>query len=333
MPTTLNRLLTTTPPRIQAPPDVDGWRTFFVRPRVAIFADYARRVYNGLANDNAFFLAGGVAFSLLLALVPFVLLLVVGLTFAFGRSPEDAAATVVDLATRFLPRDAFEFGAVLRTIVDDVLRTRGAVGIGAALGFVWTSTRLFGSLRAVLSIVMDRNERGIVAGKLFDVFAAAAATLLVVVWVIISTYLSIATDTGTSLLADLGVRMETLGTLTYILGRVIGFSLIVFTFYAMYHGLPRNRHSRAAAFTGAVVASILFEIARYLFALLVVRFAPGSLYTGTIAVIVSVVFWVYYAALLFLVGAEVAQAHEQRRDEQRAAVKMTRAPAKSTRKS
>jgi membrane protein len=59
----------------------------------------------------------------------------------------------------------------------------------------------------------------------------------------------------------------------------------------------------------------MFEIARHVFSLLVRQFDPSSLYTGTIAVIVAVVFWTYYGALIFLVGGETAQAVELRRAE------------------
>jgi len=304
-----------TPTKTQARPESGGGLATWARPRLATVTDYGRRVFNGLAEDNAFFLAGGVAFSLLLALVPFVLLLVVGLSFVLGRSPEQAASTVVALTESFLPRDAFEAAAVLRTIVDDVLRTRGAVGLGAGLGFVWTATRLFGSLRAVLAIVLDRDERSIVAGKLFDVGAAFVTTVLVVLWVVVSTYLTIATDRGTAFLADIGVRLDALGALTYAMGRALGFALLGVTFYGLYRGLPRRRPSREAALVAALIAASLFELARHLYTIFLVQVSPSTLYTGTIAVIVSVVFWVYYGALLFLLGAEVAQAHELRRDE------------------
>ena len=40
--------------------------------------DYAKRVWDNAGEDNIFFLAGGIAFNILLAAVPFVLLLVVG---------------------------------------------------------------------------------------------------------------------------------------------------------------------------------------------------------------------------------------------------------------
>ena len=281
-------------------------------PRVDTVRDYTRRVFQAFGDDNGFFLAGGVAFSLLLALVPLVLLLVVGLSFALGRQPEQAMETVVDLSQRFLPPNAFEASAVLRTMVEDVLRTRGAVGVGALLGFLWTSTRLFGSLRAVLSIVLDRTERGIVAGKLFDVVASFATTGLVVLWAVVSSFVALLGERGTEFLSRLGLRVDAIGALGYVSGRTLSFLLLAFTFYALYRGLPQRRPSREAALLAAACAALGFEMARHVYTLVLGVASPGTLYTGTIAVIVSVVFWMYYGAVLFVLGAEVAQAHELR---------------------
>lgn len=306
-------------PTTSARPESSGGRVAVARvPRLDIWRDYARRLYDGFASDNGFFLAGGVAFSLLLALVPFVLLLVVGLSFALGRQPEQAMETVVELTQRFLPPNAFEASAVLRTMVDDVLRTRGAVGIGAAIGFIWTSTRLFGSLRAVLAIVLDRSDRGIVAGKLFDVVAALASTVLVVLWAVVSSYLALVGERGSAWLTAAGVRVDAIGVLGYASGRALGAALLVLLFYAVYRGLPPRRPSRDAALLAATSAAVGFEIARHLYGLVLGYVSPGTLYTGTIAVIVSVVFWMYYGAVLFVLGAEVLQAHELRAAELRA---------------
>ena len=46
-------------------------------------------------------------------------------------------------------------------------------------------------------------------------------------------------------------------------------------------------------------------------------FNPGSLYQGTIAAMVVVVIWVYYAALIFILGGEVGQVYELRRTRKR----------------
>ena len=45
------------------------------------FRDYAKRVWDNSSEDNVLFLAGGIAFNILLAAVPFFLLLITGVTY------------------------------------------------------------------------------------------------------------------------------------------------------------------------------------------------------------------------------------------------------------
>ena len=261
------------------------------------------------------FLAGGLAFNVLLALLPFVLLLVSGLSFLLGSETTQAANTVVALIDKLLPIGDRAASALLRGIVADVLATRSTVTLYSAIGFAWFSTRLFGSLRSVLALIFDGTDRGIMAGKLFDFAATLVATVAVVCYVVISTYVGLATTRGLALLQETGVRMEAMGGVGFLVGRLTALTVIFMLFYAMYRGLPRHRPSARTAAVGALTASILFEIARDLFVLIVARFDPSSLYTGSIAAIVAVVFWTYYGAMLFLIGGEVAQAFDLRQRE------------------
>lgn len=232
-----------------------------------------------------------------------------------GRQPEDAANTIIGLIESLLPRDAPAPGQLLRQLVEDVMRTRGAVGLYSAITFAWFSTRLFGSLRSVLALIFDGTDRGIVAGKLFDFFATIVATFAVAVYIVFSAYLTLATTRGAELLMRFGLAEGAMGGLTYVLGRLLAVAVIIALFFALYRGLPRRRPPQRTALVAATVAGVLFECARYAFALLVKRADPSSLYTGTIAAVVAVVFWVYYSALLFLIGGEVAQAYDLRRME------------------
>lgn len=277
--------------------------------------DIVRRVVKQSAEDNVPFLAGGVAFNVLLALVPFVLLLVAGLSFMLGNQPEEAADSVTSLVGRLLPSESDAADGLLRGVVVDVLSTRGAVTIYSAIGFAWFSTRLFGSLRSVLVLIFDHTDRGIVAGKLFDLLATVVATLAVVVYVVFNAYLSLASTRGLELLRELGLRESAMSGLTYVTGRALSVMLVVALFAALYRGLPRHRPSVQSALVGAGIAAVLFEAARHIFAIVVRQLDPGSLYTGTIAIIVAVVFWTYYAAFLFLIGAESTQAIDLRRRE------------------
>ncbi|MGI9091346.1 MAG: YhjD/YihY/BrkB family envelope integrity protein, partial [Gemmatimonadaceae bacterium] len=57
---------------------------------------------------------------------------------------------------------------------------------------------------------------------------------------------------------------------------------------------------------------LMFEIAKSAFAIYVRSFHPGSLYTGTVAALVITILWVYYAAVVFILGGEVAQVYDLR---------------------
>jgi membrane protein len=285
------------------------------RPTAEAWWDVLRRVWFQSAEDNVLFLAGGLAFNVLLALVPFALLSIAGIAWLLGSQPEEAARTVGGLLQAFLPNDSATASELLNGIVTDVLRTRGAVGLYAAITFAWFSTRLFGSLRSVLALIFDGTDRGIVAGKVFDLVATVIATGAVVIYIVISTYLDLATTRGLQLLMNVGLREDAMSGIAYVSGRALAVTVIFMLFYALYRGLPRRRPSRRTALIAASAAAALFEVARYLFAILVRHFDPSSLYTGTIAAVVAVVFWTYYGALLFLLGGEIAQAVELRRVE------------------
>lgn len=283
--------------------------------RAEPLGDIVRRVWNQSAEDNVLFLAGGLAFNILLALVPFVLLLISGLSFLLGRQPEEAARTVMGLLDQLLPRNSPVGAELLRTLVSDVLRTRGAVTIYSAIGFAWFSTRLFASLRSTLALCFDGTDRGIVAGKLFDFLATAVATLAVVLYVVISFYLDLATTQGLRLLVQMGLRESAMSWLAYFIGRSIAIALIVGLFFSLYRGLPRRRPSVRTSMVGAITAAVLFEAMRSGYTFLMAQTDAGTLYTGTIAAIVTVVFWTYYSSLVFLLGSEIAQAYDLRRGE------------------
>ena len=205
-------------------------------------------------------------------------------------------------------------GSPVHTILSSVLAARTALGLYSAVGFIWFSTRLFGSLRSVLCEVFDiEQDRGIVDGKIFDVKITIMATMLVVAYTVLSAYLAIATTRGVAILGQAGLRDEVMGGLEYWMGRVLAFAVISLMFFALYKFLPNRRIRSTTAMLAAGLAGLLFEVAKNLFSLFVSRFNPGSLYTGTLAALVIIIVWVYYAALIFILGGEVAQVYELRR--------------------
>jgi membrane protein len=276
--------------------------------------DYAKRVWDNSGEDNIFFLAGGIAFNILLAAIPFILLLVTGLAYFLKQTADASASEVNALVDRLLPTGAGAGGEFLHRVIGDVIRARGAVGVYSAIGFIWFSTRLFGSLRSVLADVFDiEQERGIVEGKIFDVKITVVSTALLVVYTALSAYLAIATTAGVRALREVGIREDVMGGVEYWIGRLLAFVFIVAMFFGLYKFLPNRRIRWKTAMLAALFSSFMFEVAKNLFSAYIRSFNPGSFYTGSIAAAVIVVSWVYYAAILFILGGEVAQVYELRR--------------------
>jgi membrane protein len=228
---------------------------------------------------------------------------------------EDASiAEVVALVDRFLPPHAATAETPVHRIIADVVAARDSLGVYGALLYVWFSTRLFGSLRTVLADIFDiETDRSILSGKWFDVRITVYSTILLLAWVALSLYLAVARSRGLGILADAGVQAEVMGQVEYAAGRAIAFGFVVAILFSLYKVLPNRRIRWRQALVGAVSSAVLLEVARNLWTAYTKSFDPGSVYSGTLYALVSVVFWVYYAALMFILGGEVAQAHELRR--------------------
>jgi membrane protein len=276
--------------------------------------DYAKRVWDNSGEDNVLFLAGGIAFNILLAAVPFVLLLMWGLTYLLQRSPAGATEVVTHYLDRLLPSHTESPSSPTHKLISDLLGAHKTLGIWSAVGFVWFSTRLFGSLRTVLASVFDiENERGIIQGKIFDIKITVLSTVLITANTLISTYVLVATKSSVQVLEDLGIRKDVMGQARALGTHLVGTAIIAVMFFALYKFLPVRRVRTTTAWVAAGFTTVMFELAKFLFTSYVSSFNPGSLYTGTVAAIVVVVFWVYYSALIFILGGEVGQVYELRR--------------------
>ncbi len=274
--------------------------------------DYAKRVWDNSGEDNVLFLAGGIAFNIILAALPFILLLATGVTYLLPivyRGAINSREQVAIFIDHLLPAHS-EVNSPYHSLINDLLRTRRTLTIYSAVGFIWFSTRLFGSLRTVLASVFDiESERGIIAGKIFDVKITIVSTVLFAASVTVTTYVSLAS----SALVTIGLRNDVIGRVQYFAGRTLGFVFLVLMFFALYKYLPIRRVRAKAAWVAAAFTSVCFELARTAFSLYTKTFNPATLYTGTLTAIVVVVVWCYYAALIFILGGEVGQVFELRR--------------------
>jgi membrane protein len=280
-----------------------------------IARDYLKRIWDNSSEDNVLFLAGGIAFNIMLAALPFLLLLIAGLTYLMPSvsdlTPKQAVDQFID---RMLPAQSGSTGGFVHSLLDEIQKTKASVTLYSAILFVWLSTRLFGSLRTALAEVFDiENERSIIRGKIFDMQITVVATVLFVASTVVSSYLALAAARGLNVMLELGLRRDVMGTFEYWFGRGLAFVFITLMFFALYKYLPVRKVRTRTAWLAAAFSGLLFELAKQVFRLVMQGLNPQSIYSGTLAALVIIVVWVYYAALIFLIGGEVGQVYELRR--------------------
>jgi membrane protein len=271
-------------------------------------ADFVSRVYNKAGQDDIFFLAGGIAFNLLVAAVPFFLLLIAVFGFVLPATVEDPEQAAVDYVLSFLPasRSVIEF---TRAVVSDIIAGRTQAGAVGLLFFVWFSTRLIGSLRSVLREVFDLQEdRGIVQGKIFDaIMVVVAGTLFLA-----NTGITVAIEAiHTYGVALLGVsEAAEVRALQAVWGQLLAFAFIFAMFMLMYRYLPARRIPWRIALIAATFTAVVWELLKAAFAWYVANIADYTTTYGYLATLIILVFWIYYSAVVFILGGEVGQVYE-----------------------
>ncbi len=279
--------------------------------------DFLRRVWDKAGEDDIFFLSGGIAFNVLLAALPFVLILIAVFGWVLKAAVADPEQAAVDYVLGILPPSE-QLAALTRRLVGDVVAGRTQFGtVGLAL-FVWTATRFFGSLRSVLKHIFDLpEERGIVKGKLFDgVMVLIAGTLF-----LLNTGITVAIEAAQSYGIELLGVAERAETLTFqrALARLLAFAFIYLMFVLIYRYLPLRRTPWRIALVAAAFTAVVWELLKGSFAWYVSTVADYRTTYGTLSTLVLLVFWAYYSSVVFVLGGEVAYVYEllRRRRRQR----------------
>ena len=275
--------------------------------RVAVeIGDFVRRVYHKADQDQIFFMAGAIAFNVLVAIVPLAIA-AAGIAGFFLQARADItgspAEPLVGYLLSVLPPVSAEFADQMRGYLNAfVEQATGLFTIGT-LVFAWLATRLIGTLRTALREIFDiQQDRGIVAGKFFDLqMVFVAGTLLAV---------NVAATVIFELIATYGIEVLHIPRGQAVLAQLltlVSFTSIWFMFVLIYRYLPARRIQWRTALISATFTALMFELLKEAFAWYFRSYGGyASTYQG-LASMAIVVIYVYYTAIAFILGGEVGQ--------------------------
>ena len=243
--------------------------------------------------------AASLAFYALLSLAPLLILLLWLTASLYPTAQEELVEQIGQLA-----------GSGAEVIAGTVIQNASDRPSIGSLAGLWSTlllfvgaTAVFARLQATLNLIFRTDAQrldGLLAWlrkRVFSFGVIFALGFLLLVSMTLSTVLQVLFSNVPSLLPALG----TLTTLT----------IYVVSFTFLYHYLPDRQVQWRQAFLGGAITAALFVLGRYLIGLYIAQAEPGSAY-GSMGALVILLVWMYYAAVVFFVGALLTAVIDER---------------------
>jgi len=266
-------------------------------------------IYLRTDEDHTFMLAAGIAFNILTALVPTILLLLFVLGYVL-----DSASIMRELnkvATTYIVAEGYreDFLQQLQVQINTLVQNRGIAGMIGLLGLLWSASALASSIRVAVNKVMRcREVRSYLIYKLYDFLAVMMIGLLV--------FLSVVTGPLLQLLIAASDRVGEVLHLAGIEAFVsdgVNLAITLLLFWVIFRYVPYQRQEKHIIWIGTLTSTALWQLARYVFSFYLTEFGTLGRIYGAYAFFAAAALWIYFSALVFLIGAEVAYHIKQSR--------------------
>jgi membrane protein len=260
-----------------------------------------REVFRAFWRNGGLFLAAGLSFYVIICVVPFVLILIA--LGGFLLSDETVIEEVVTQVMENLP----VYEPDVERILTGVANARRVSGLlGTVILFLFAA-QLFAATRFVLNRVFGMQGRTVLGGMVFD--------LLMIVPLIVLFFITMGITAAFAWMQSL-VALFRHGRLFATLFAWAGLFLAIATdtalFVVLYRFVPARRLRWASTLIGGVTAAVLWETAKQFFRLYIERVGLYSAMYGSLGVTIALIMWVYYSAIVFVLGAALIRVLEER---------------------
>jgi membrane protein len=257
-----------------------------------------RTISGRFRGDQGFLMASALAFAAELCLAPLTLILFS--LAGYLMESDRIAEYLFDAAALLLPA----YGRELGEFFSFLIRQRAVVGIVGVLSWMVFATQFFALMRTVLNRVFRAPaRRGVVHGFAIDLLMVVAIGSLAIVFSVAILVLLT--------LGDIAARLVPGAPVSFTgFRRAVSLPVMYMTgvglLFLLFRMLPNTRVPARAAAIGTLAVTVLWEGARWLFSAYVLTFGTyGNLY-GSFGTVVAALVWIYYSAVIFVLGAELA---------------------------
>jgi len=249
--------------------------------------------------------AAAIAYRVLFSLFPLTIALVS--IFGLVLQDDEIRQNVINELIDLLPVSSSGQGNVQRSI-EQIASPLSAIGLISLVALLWGASGMMASIRLGLEAAMkvDRG-RPAVRAKLIDFVLIAAAGVLVLVIVGLSAFGAFFSELAVRFTDWVGVRAPS-GLLLRDGTQLVA---IFVTVLLLYRFVPARKLRRRGAIAGAILTAVGIWGSTKVLAIIFADYSRYNLIYGSLAGVMTFLFFVYVVAWILLLGAEFAYAWSQ----------------------
>jgi membrane protein len=268
---------------------------------------FALKVLRDFHGNQGLLLAGAVAYYTLLSIVPLFAIILVGLSHFINQ--DQLIQTIARNLDLLIPGYADSLANQVRTF----LVRRHLVGVVGFIIMLFFSSMAFSVLESTMAVIFSHRKQSLQRPFFISAIIPYVYILLMALGLLLVTMISGALDAlERQQVILLGYELSLKGSsriLLYLMG-MGGMVLMLTSFYLV---MPVGRISFRHALSGAVTATVLWEIIRRILVWYYSKLSLVNVIYGSLATTVVALLSIEVAVIILLLGAQVIAEFDQRR--------------------
>jgi len=248
-------------------------------------------------------IAAAIAFYVLFSAAPAVALLVVSVGWII-RDPHDQSHVLAHML-ELVPTGSTQNRTFVLNSVRVIQKASAGISLIGLIGLAWSGLGMFSAARWGLNRAWGvRGRRGVIGVHFIDFGVAGGIWLLLFASAAASATIHILTrETAPWIGQGPILSRATAWTISrWVLPAILSFLAFLF----LYRYVPNVTHTLRDVLPAAVVATVFFEVSKYLYALYVLLMASHSSLYSALGGVLGFMLWVYLCSVILLLGAEFA---------------------------
>jgi membrane protein len=250
-------------------------------------------------QDDGALMSRSIAYYALFSIFPLLLVLVSFSSFSLD------SAEVQQLVQDFVESNLPVVADLVQGNIEQILAASGTVGIIALVGLLWSASGVFSAIyRAVNRAWGNPKSQLFWAEKLFGLAVVLVVGLLLVATTFYSTIVSVLQSWKPSFFDwQPFIEISTASSWRWT-STLLPPLVSAVTFIILYRIIPKNGVTWRDVWLGGLVAGLVWEAARRLYAWYLASVASYNLIYGSVGAIIGFLLWAYLSAMILLLGAE-----------------------------